>query len=404
MATIVLEHIKKTFGQGPSVVDDFSIEVADGELVVLFGPSGCGKTTTLRMIAGLEPATGGSISIGDRCVESSGNMPRVNISPAKRNVAMVFQNQALYPHLDVFDNIAFGLKMRGMEQAEIEQRVSETVELLGLGPLIHRRPNRLSGGQRQRVALGRALVRRADVYLMDEPLSSLDGPLRDNLRHEIRRLHDRLGLTMLWVTHNAEEAMALADRIVVMRQEVSQDNITGGVQQIDTPAAIYESPANRFVAAMIGRPGINVMSGTLYTNGNRLDFNGKTLVVPGIDSIYPKLKEYVRQAIAAGIRPEDVTIVPEHQKIASNEYAIEGQVDSVECFGRECMIYMGGIDGTILETGFDAKSERLEKQELFAVRRQSDPSLMPAHGEKVQLVIDPHRLLFFDRETGKTIV
>ncbi|MEA1950341.1 MAG: ABC transporter ATP-binding protein [Planctomycetota bacterium] len=409
MAVVTLKHITKIFGQGPTVVDDFSLDVADGELVVLFGPSGCGKTTTLRMVAGLESVTSGSIFIGNRCVESAGDVPRINIQPARRNVAMVFQNQALYPHLDVFANMAFGLKMRGTAQPEIQRRVSEIAELLGLGPLVHRRPSQLSGGQRQRVALGRALVRRADVYLMDEPLSSLDGPLRDNLRREIRQLHERLGTTMLWVTHQAEEAMALADRVVVMRQAGTHAKTPGGIQQIDNPATIYESPSNRFVAAMVGRPGINVMSGTLDSNGSRLDFNGETLNIPGIDSIHPKLKNHAGRAVDVGARPEDVTIVPANQNVPPRNCVIEGKVDSIERFGRECLLYVGGIDGTTFETGFDADDEnmdlpeRWENRNAFVVRPRTDQSMLSAKGEKVMLAVDPRRLLFFSYESGRTI-
>lgn len=409
MAAVTLKHLSKTFAHGPTVVDDFSLDVADGELVVLFGPSGCGKTTTLRMIAGLEPLTAGSVSIDNRCVESAGTNSRVNIPPAKRNVAMVFQNQALYPHLDVFANMAFGLKMRGSDQSEIQRRVNEVAELLGLGPLVHRRPSQLSGGQRQRVALGRALVRRADVYLMDEPLSSLDGPLRDHLRREIRRLHDRLGATMLWVTHQADEAMTLADRIVVMRQCETHAKTPGGIQQIDAPAAIYESPANRFVAAMIGRPGINILSGELKPNGNRLDFHGNALSISAIDSIHPKLTSHAGRAIDIGTRPEDVTIVSEMQTATPTCSPVEGKVESVERVGRECLFYVGGIDGTIFETGFDAadaqpnSTGRFGNSNLFVIRPAGDLKTVPAIGEKVALAIDPQRLLFFDRETGLAI-
>ncbi len=395
MAAVSFKHITKTFRHGPTVVDDFSLDVADGELVVLFGPSGCGKTTTLRMIAGLEPLTAGSIFIDNRCVESA-DIPRTNVAAAKRNVAMVFQNQALYPHLDVFANMAFGLKMRGTARLEIRRRVSEVAELLGLLPLIQRRPHQLSGGQRQRVALGRALVRRASIYLMDEPLSNLDGPLRDHLRREIRRLHDRLGMTMLWVTHQAEEAMALGDRIVVLRSPGNRAAAPGGIQQIAEPATIYESPANRFVAAMIGRPGINIMAGTLEPNGKRLDFRGDALKIPAIDSIHPELKKHAGLAIAVGARPEDVAISSENQESPPCGPIIEGRIEAIERFGCECLIYVGGVGGTIFETGFGVSNS-------FVVRPLAGLSMLPSPGEKVSLAVDPRRLLFFDRESGRTI-
>ena len=410
MAAVNLQHLTKTFDRGPTVLDDFSLDVADGELVVLFGPSGCGKTTLLRTIAGLEPLSAGSIFIDNRCVESAGNIPAVRITPARRNVAMVFQNQALYPHLDVFANMAFGLKMRGTPQAEIRQRVNEVAELLGLMPMIGRRPGQLSGGQRQRVALGRALVRHAGVYLMDEPLSSLDGPLRDHLRREIRRLHDRQGTTVLWVTHQAEEAMALGDRIVVLQPPGTRNGMPGGIQQIDAPQAIYESPANRFVAAMIGRPGINIVSGALVPNGKLLDLHSDAFDVAAVDAIHPKLKTFAGRTIVVGLRPEDVAIFSDQKQDSFNGPVIEGTIEGVERLGCECLLYVGGVAATFFETGFDAADGGSDSAEAFGssnslvVRPGTGRSSMPSTGEKVSLAVDPRRLLFFDGKSGQTVV
>ena len=409
MAAVNLQHLSKTFRRGPAVLDDFSLEVADGELVVLFGPSGCGKTTLLRTIAGLEPLSAGSVSIGNRCVESPHTIPPVHIAPARRNVAMVFQNQALYPHLDVFANMAFGLKMRGTPQAEIRSRVNKIAELLGLMPLVERRPSQLSGGQRQRVALGRALVRRADVYLMDEPLSSLDGPLRDHLRREIHRLHDRQGTTMLWVTHQAEEAMALGDRIVVLRPPITRNGSPGGIQQIDTPQAIYQSPANRFVAAMIGRPGINIIRGTLQANGSQLDLHCDAFSVAGIGAIHPKLKTHAGQTVDVGLRPEDVALFSPQKQDSFPGPVIKGTVESVERLGCDGLLYVGGVAATIFETGFDTADGGSESPTsivssgAIVIRAADGRSSIPAKGEKVSLAVDPRKLLFFDGKNGQAL-
>src|SRR3954465_10842552 len=247
MASVRLKHLDKQYANGFHAVRDVSLEIADGEFMVLVGPSGCGKSTTLRMVAGLEEASGGEIYIGDRLVN--------NIAPGERDIAMVFQNYALYPHMSVRQNMAFGLKMRRTPKAEIEKRVNETAAILSLETLLDRRPRELSGGQRQRVALGRAIVREPKVFLFDEPLSNLDAKLRVQMRAEIARLHQRLKTTIIYVTHDQVEAMTLGDRIVLMDR--------GVIQQVESPLAIYQRPANQFVASFIGSPAMNFIPGQI---------------------------------------------------------------------------------------------------------------------------------------------
>ncbi len=247
MANVALKHLDKTYPNGFHAVRDVNLDIADGEFIVLVGPSGCGKSTTLRMVAGLEEATGGEIYIGDRLVN--------DVAPGERDIAMVFQNYALYPHMSVYQNMAFGLKMRRTPKAEIEKRVNEAAAILSIESLLDRRPRELSGGQRQRVALGRAIVREPKVFLFDEPLSNLDAKLRVQMRAEIARLHLRLKTTIIYVTHDQVEAMTLGDRIVLMDR--------GVIQQVDTPMNIYQRPANQFVASFIGSPAMNFISGNI---------------------------------------------------------------------------------------------------------------------------------------------
>lgn len=283
MASVRLEHLDKKFPDGFHAVRDVSVEIADGEFVVLVGPSGCGKSTTLRMIAGLEDPTGGSIFIGDR---------RVNdVAPGKRDIAMVFQNYALYPHMSVRKNLSFGLRMRGTPRPEIERRVAEASQMLGIGALLDRRPKELSGGQRQRVALGRAIVRDPQVFLFDEPLSNLDAKLRGETRTEIAALHKRLRATMIYVTHDQVEAMTLGDRLVLMRD--------GVVQQAAPPLEVYNRPANRFVATFIGSPSMNLFEG---------EVRGGVFRVPGQAGGVPVQAAGHEGAAVLGVRPEDLAI------------------------------------------------------------------------------------------------
>src|SRR5215213_9409973 len=296
MANVRLHGVRKIYQDGGHVaVHGVDLDVADGEFVVLVGPSGCGKSTTLRMIAGLESITAGRLYIGDRIVN--------DVPPKNRDIAMVFQSYALYPHMTVRENLAFALKLRGSSKAEIEKRVQDAASILGINDFLGRTPRQLSGGQRQRVALGRAIVRQPQVFLFDEPLSNLDAQLRVQMRREIARLHQELDATMIYVTHDQVEAMTLGDRIVVMNK--------GHVQQIDTPMRLYDHPANRFVAGFIGSPAMNFIDGTVEGN-SPLEFVAKDdafrMVVP--PSLADRVGELVGQAVTMGIRPEDVSVAP----------------------------------------------------------------------------------------------
>src|SRR4051812_10858979 len=287
MAKVFLKHLDKKYPNGFHAVRDVNLEIADGEFIVLVGPSGCGKSTTLRMVAGLEEATAGEIYIGDRLVN--------DIAPGERDIAMVFQNYALYPHMSVRQNMAFGLKMRRTPKAEIQKRVNEAAALLSIETLLDRRPRELSGGQRQRVALGRAIVREPKVFLFDEPLSNLDAKLRVQMRAEIARLHQRLKTTVVYVTHDQAEAMTLGNRIVLMER--------GVIQQVDTPMSIYQRPANQFVASFIGSPAMNFFSGEIkdghFRVGGAAEANGDG--APHIDLG----AELPAGPANLGIRPED---------------------------------------------------------------------------------------------------
>jgi len=320
MARVYLEHVTKRFDGGVVAVNDLTLEVRDQEFLVLVGPSGCGKSTALRMIAGLEQASEGNIYIGER---------RVNdVAPRDRDIAMVFQSYALYPHMSVYDNMAFGLKLRGMPKREIERRVHEAARILGIEELLKRKPRQLSGGQRQRVALGRAIVREPQAFLMDEPLSNLDAKLRVQTRAEIVKLHHRLRTTTIYVTHDQVEAMTMGDRIAVMKD--------GVLQQLDTPQALYDRPANLFVAGFIGSPAMNMIEMEVARDGGTL-----ALVRQGMRlSLPPRLAAEVErqniERVIAGIRPEDLTDEPGPNW---NAAPIAASVDVLEPLGSEAYLY-----------------------------------------------------------------
>ena len=320
MAKVTLEHVRKTFG-AVTAVADFSLEVGDREFVVLVGPSGCGKSTTLRIIAGLDESSSGNVYIGDRLV---------NGIPAKdRNIAMVFQSYALYPHMSVYNNLAFSLRMRKLRRAEIDRRVREAARVLDIEPLLKRLPAELSGGQKQRVALGRSIVREPAVFLMDEPLSNLDAKLRAQMRTEISRLHRRLETTIIYVTHDQTEAMTMGDRIVVMKD--------GVIQQVAPPQEIYERPTNVFVAGFIGSPPMNFL---------RCRVDSGTLTGPGFSAPLPKereavLRSYQGREIVVGLRPEHISDDPaDIERWGAGAATAEGQVDLVEPLGAEVMLYL----------------------------------------------------------------
>jgi multiple sugar transport system ATP-binding protein len=288
MAAVTFHCVSKTYRGGVAAIDDLSLEVADGELLVLIGPSGCGKTTALRLIAGLEEPTRGSIAVGGRTLDG--------VPPKDRDVAMVFQSDTLYPHLSVYGNLAFALKMRGTVRSEIRRRIADTAALLDIAALLDRRGWELSGGQKRRVALGRAIVRRPAVFLLDEPLTGLDAALRSQIRREIRCLHQRLGTTMIYVTHDQAEAMTLGDRLAVLRD--------GRLQQIADPVGLYRRPANRFVAALLGGPPMNFFPGRIDARDGRLTFRGRYFKFPISQSWGAALQSHVDRNVLLGIRPE----------------------------------------------------------------------------------------------------
>lgn len=318
MAGLELQHIEKTFGR-TRVLHDVSLEAGDGEFVVLLGPSGCGKSTLLRIIAGLEPQTRGSVSIGGQCVD--------DVRPSDRDIAMVFQHYALYPHLTVRENLAFGLTMRGEPKAVIEARIAETAALLEIHDLLDRKPKELSGGQQQRVAMGRAIVRKPNLFLFDEPLSNLDARLRTSMRVELKRLHQRLGTTMVYVTHDQTEAMTLGHTIIVMN--------LGRIQQIGRPEQIYHEPANPFVAGFIGNPPMNLFEGSFRLDQRDLEFRVGDLTFRFPFQAHDLIGADTGMA-TLGVRPEDVTFDPP----GSGHVAIAGTIDLIENLGNDSIVYL----------------------------------------------------------------
>ena len=322
MADVVLKNVEKRFDKN-TVVRNVNLKITDREFVVLVGPSGCGKSTTLRMIAGLEEVTTGEIHIDGK---------RVNdVPPKDRDIAMVFQNYALYPHMTVYENMAFGLKLRKYPRSEIESRVNETAGILGIGHLLARKPKALSGGERQRVAVGRAIVRKPKVFLFDEPLSNLDAKLRVQMRTEISKLHNSLDATIVYVTHDQVEAMTMGDRIAVMKD--------GEVQQVAAPLELYEKPANRFVAGFIGSPGMNFLEGRVVFNNGHAEFDEGSLRLPIPDGMRDALAPWKDRDVTFGIRPEDITSV-ETNKDWDEARQIRATVEVVEPMGSETYLYL----------------------------------------------------------------
>ena len=366
MATVRLEKVRKVYDNGKVAVADADFSVADGELLVLVGPSGCGKTTLLRAIAGLETITSGTIAIDGRVVN--------DLAPRERDIAMVFQNYALYPHMTVAENLAFGLKLRGHTRAVIETRINDAARVLGLAELLDAFPRRLSGGQRQRVALGRALVREPKVFLLDEPLSNLDAKLRVATRVEIARLHHRLHATMIYVTHDQIEAMTLGQRIVVLND--------GRVQQIDTPTRLYEKPANLFVAGFLGSPAMNLLRGYLRDDGGAwLDMDGAKLPLAGLRLAGTPLDAYRNREVVLGLRPEHLQLRQASPANASAKF--EALLEVTEPVGNEVFLNL-----------------RMGNTPMVA---RVAPQPLPAPGSKVPLQFEPHRLHAFDPVGGNRI-
>jgi len=327
MAEVRLENVCKQFDEVVAV-DNFNLNIKDKEFVVLVGPSGCGKTTTLRMIAGLESISSGDVFIGDNLI---------NKLPAKdRNIAMVFQNYALYPHMTVFDNMAFSLEMRKRPKDEIKQRVQEAAEILGIEYLLSRKPKQLSGGQRQRVAVGRAIVRKPEVFLFDEPLSNLDAKLRVQTRLELKKLHERLATTAVYVTHDQIEAMTMGDRIVVMRD--------GLIQQIGSPLELYDTPANKFVAGFIGSPAMNFFDADVIRGGDVISLQSGEVRIDLTAKISQLLADYQHKQIAVGLRPEDLIVAAEH----APGKTIQGTVEVVEPVGNETYVALNAVSFSLI--------------------------------------------------------
>jgi multiple sugar transport system ATP-binding protein len=398
MAQIVLDHVSKVYGgEGPSAVSDLNLNIEDGEFIVLVGPSGCGKTTALRMVAGLESVTDGTISIGDRVVNA--------VPPKERDIAMVFQNYALYPHMTVFDNMAFGLKLRKLEKSEIDSRVREAAKILGLEDFLDRKPKALSGGQRQRVAMGRAIVREPKAFLMDEPLSNLDAKLRVQMRSEIARIQHELSTTTLYVTHDQVEAMTMGDRVAVIRK--------GVLQQVDSPQYLYDHPNNLFVAGFIGSPSMNMVEATLTrSNGtSTIEFGGYRLGVPDdVLGTRPALKAYEGKPVVVGIRPEDMedaSLAPD----APADRRITSGVILREALGADVLVHFMIKAPVVItedtkELAGDVGQEALEAAEKSAIAGESEflarlnPRTHATMGEPIELVVDVNRLHFFDPQTG----
>ena len=325
MSSISLKNVYKIFDDGTTAVNDFSLEIADKEFIILVGPSGCGKSTTLRMIAGLEGITKGELKIGD-CIVN-------DVAPKDRDIAMVFQSYALYPHMTVYKNMAFGLELRKMPKDEIDKRVREAAKVLDIEHLLKRKPKALSGGQRQRVALGRAMVRSPSVFLLDEPLSNLDAKLRTNMRTEIKKLHQRLGTTFIYVTHDQTEAMTMGDRIVVMKD--------GIIQQVDSPQNLYKHPQNMFVAGFIGSPQMNFLDAEVKSKNGKIFLSLAENELDVTDSFAKtnEIKEYFDKSVKVGIRPEDVTV--DNEFIAKNpDKVLTAKLEVSELMGSESYLYL----------------------------------------------------------------
>jgi multiple sugar transport system ATP-binding protein len=345
MANVVLKHLSKRFGDVVAV-NDVNLEIADREFVVLVGPSGCGKTTTLRMVAGLEAISGGEIFIGDRVVN--------HLTPMERNIAMVFQSYALYPHMKVFDNMAFGLKMRKVSKEQREKQVKKAAEILGIEELLDRKPKQLSGGQRQRVALGRAIVRDPDVFLFDEPLSNLDAKLRVQMRIELKKLHERLLATVIYVTHDQVEAMTMGDRIVVMKD--------GIVQQVGSPLEIYNHPANRFVAGFIGSPAMNFVPCRLVEEHARycIDTGDYKIALP--DFLSSKLDALKGDEFVFGIRPEHFQDTTTGNGRADDLPVIKATINVIETLGKETFLDLSTGEhslAALLDADLEAKTKQV---------------------------------------------
>ena len=395
MAEVALDGVSKVFEDGTRAVDGMNLEIEDGEFMVLVGPSGCGKTTALRMVAGLEEITEGTLRIGDRIVN--------DLTPRERDIAMVFQSYALYPHLSVYDNIAFSLKLHKVAKEEIDKRVRDAARILDLEPFLKRKPKALSGGQRQRVAMGRAIVRQPSAFLMDEPLSNLDAKLRVQMRAEISELQRDLGVTTLYVTHDQVEAMTMGDRVAVMRK--------GELQQAAEPQELYDHPVNLFVAGFIGSPAMNLLEATLHRD------DGAMKVVAGSQEIAlsretldqrPELQAYDGREVVLGIRPEDL----EDRKLAGETAhggMLEGKVTLREALGSEIMVHFSVDASPAFTADVKELAEDVGDAERAEAHARKDSAILVGRfgarsrvksGEQVEVAVDTRQLHFFDVDTG----
>jgi multiple sugar transport system ATP-binding protein len=385
VATVTFERVEKTFGDGTRAVDDLSLDIADGEFMVLVGPSGCGKTTALRLVAGLEDLTSGEIRIGEQAVQ--------DLPSRRRDVAMVFQNYALYPHMDVFENMSFGLRSRRVPKREAATRVDHAARTLDLSQLLRRRPAQLSGGQRQRVAMGRAIVREPQAFLMDEPLSNLDAKLRVQMRAEISRLQRELGATTIYVTHDQVEAMTMGDRVAVLRR--------GRLQQCAPPQVLYDLPANLFVASFIGSPAMNFLQVDVLDE-RTVRAGETTLALP---PAHRQLAAYAGRAVALGVRPEHL-----RRAGADSELRLPARVVLSESLGPSLLVHVelrgrAVTTDEVLEGSADAESTVLlaRTDTIVPAVASLEPDDPAAVGETIELALDPRRLHFFDLDTGEAI-
>jgi multiple sugar transport system ATP-binding protein len=397
VAEIRLEQLTKVYPDGTRAVNELDMEIGDGEFVVLVGPSGCGKTTALRMVAGLEPITSGAVRIGGRVVN--------NLPPKNRDVAMVFQNYALYPHMSAYKNMAFGLKLRKLEKREIDRRVNDAARILGLEGVLKKRPRTLSGGQRQRVAMGRAIVREPQAFLMDEPLSNLDAKLRVEMRAEIARIQRDLEVTTIYVTHDQTEALTLGDRVAVMRD--------GVLQQFDLPQRLYDEPVNLFVGEFIGSPAMNLVGADLVASNGRLEatFGENRLVVDdAILAARPALRRFEGERVILGIRPEDLEDAAASDG-APDDRRISATVDIREDMGSEVFIHFGvgappvrgeDVKAAVGADSVEATEQQVRKQGSLFVARLGRTT-RARERDRIDLLVTPGRLHFFDRASGRGI-
>jgi multiple sugar transport system ATP-binding protein len=403
MAGIVMEEVSKVYADGTTAVSDLSLDIKDEEFIVLVGPSGCGKTTALRMVAGLESISHGTIAIGDRVVNT--------VPPKERDIAMVFQNYALYPHMSVFDNMAFGLKLRKLPKEEIDRRVRQAADILGLEEFLQRKPKALSGGQRQRVAMGRAIVREPQAFLMDEPLSNLDAKLRVQMRAEVSRLQSELGVTTIYVTHDQVEAMTMGDRVAVIKK--------GELQQVDAPQFLYDHPANLFVAGFIGSPAMNMVEADLVReDGGLYTVFGSTRlrVADEVVSERPGIRAYEGRRVIAGIRPENMEdasimpVIPEDRRMKidivlrealGSEVLVHFLVDAPPVLTEDTRELVGEQSGPMAQASVIVQElEKAVETGTSTFVARLDPRTRAAERQPLELAVDTARLHFFDPATG----